>query len=73
MCQFETHWNQDESNPILNLEALKEMEKDGLINLYSDRIKVLESGKPFVRNVCMALDEYLQQKKTKQRRFSLTV
>lgn len=73
MCQFETHWNQDESNSILNLEALEEMEKDGLIDLYSDRIKVLESGKPFVRNVCMALDEYLQQKKTEQRRFSLTV
>lgn len=73
MCHFETVWDTSVENPILNLEALQQMEKDGLIGLCKDRIKIFEKGKPFVRNVCMAIDSYLTQKESQERRFSLTV
>lgn len=73
MCHFETDWDMNQESPILNVELLQEMEQDHLIGLCTDRIKVFEKGKPFVRNVCMAIDAYLQQKESQERRFSLTV
>ncbi len=73
MCHFETTWLSELENPILNYDLLKQMEQDRLIGICSDRIKVFEKGKPFVRNVCMAIDSYLEQNQFQERRFSLTV
>lgn len=76
MCQFETSWKSPElylselKDIVLNLE---EMENDGLIEIYHDRIKVTDEGKPFVRNVCMAFDVLLQRKQPESRIFSMTV
>lgn len=73
MCRFETQWNSIENNPVVNLDVLDEMEADGLIKQYPNRLQVLDSGKPFVRNVCMTFDSYLQKKTSFERKFSLTV
>jgi len=73
MCRFETQWNSEEDNPIINPELLAQMEADGLIQQFSNRLQILEAGQPFVRNVCMAIDTYLPKKETVERRFSLTV
>jgi oxygen-independent coproporphyrinogen-3 oxidase len=76
MCNFTTQWdNEDLFFPeILDvIIKLKEMEQDGLIELYSKRIKVTEKGKPFVRNVCMAFDVLLQRHQPKTQLFSMTV
>jgi oxygen-independent coproporphyrinogen-3 oxidase len=73
MCQFETEWNPISSDLELNENLLQELESDGLVKCTSHSIKVLDFGKPFVRNVCMALDAYLQKKQTTTRKFSLTV
>jgi len=59
MCTFETSWS--DSSMYLNeiptiISQLKEMETDGFIKIYSDKIVITENGKPFIRNICMAFD-----------------
>src|SRR5690606_13788891 len=76
MCNLETSWNTNEEievdfNEIL--QNLKELESDGIVKFEKNRIQVTESGKPFVRNVCMAFDKHLQQKQPETRLFSMTV
>lgn len=73
MCQFETSWDFGSDQPTLDADLLKEIEADNLIGFTSNKVEIFEQGKPFVRNVCMAFDTYLQQKKTKEKLFSLTV
>ena len=72
MCSFKTSWNENEE-PNLNTSMLIDLEADNLIEINSFGIQVLEEGKPFVRNVCMAFDEYLFQKESEKKQFSMTV
>jgi oxygen-independent coproporphyrinogen-3 oxidase len=46
---------------------------DGLAEIQADSLVVLEKGKPFVRNICMTLDFYLDGKSDLTERFSTTV
>jgi len=76
MCQFHTEWNA--SDPYAGslskaVQKLVEMEADGLIQLHENSITVLDSGKPFVRNVCMALDARLHRKYPDKPIFSSTI
>ena len=73
MCRFETSWDFDSEEPVLDYILLKELKEDNLIRLTSNGVEIFEQGKPFVRNVCMAFDGYLQQKKAGEKLFSLTV
>ncbi|MBL6657111.1 MAG: oxygen-independent coproporphyrinogen III oxidase [Flavobacteriales bacterium] len=64
MCQFETSWSHKGSfSSIINeiIVKLDEMRKDGLIKLTNNSIHITAKGRPFVRNVCMAFDYYLNQ------------
>lgn len=76
MCNFETSWeNQNEfllEMPKI-LEQLEEMETDGLIKIEPYKLKVTKSGKPFLRNICMAFDLRLKRKAPKTQLFSMTV
>ncbi|GGD84461.1 oxygen-independent coproporphyrinogen III oxidase [Planktosalinus lacus] len=76
MCNLKTEWTSTDEE-MINFseikENLKEIEKDGLISIHSNSIIVLEKGRPFVRNVCMAFDILLQQKQPETRLFSMTV
>ncbi|SFD21258.1 oxygen-independent coproporphyrinogen III oxidase [Algibacter pectinivorans] len=76
MCQFETSWTNE--NLYFNdlpdtLIKLKEMEKDGLLHIHSNKIEVTQKGQPFVRNICMAFDVLLQRKEPDTQLFSMTV
>ena len=76
MCRFETSWTKDSLYFDELPEALillKEMEKDGLLQVYSNKIKVTKKGQPFVRNICMAFDVLLQRKQPDTQLFSMTV
>jgi oxygen-independent coproporphyrinogen-3 oxidase len=42
------------------ITALQGMEADGLLSISRDAIVVNENGYPFLRNICMAFDEYVQ-------------
>ena len=76
MCQFETDFTKSKERfPELEdcLSKLDEMESDGLITRTADQLKVLEKGRPFVRNVCMALYLRLHRKAPKTQVFSITI
>ncbi|WP_029035791.1 oxygen-independent coproporphyrinogen III oxidase [Salinimicrobium terrae] len=76
MCNLETSWKEDEMKfPELPevLISLKEMEADGLLEFGDEKLIVKESGRPFVRNICMAFDLLLQRSKPETRLFSMTV
>tara|TARA_R110000868_G_scaffold17827_7_gene77838 strand:- start:928 stop:2301 length:1374 start_codon:yes stop_codon:yes gene_type:complete len=76
MCRFETSWTKDwlyfDELPDA-LILLKEMKKDGLLQVYSNKIEVTKKGQPFVRNICMAFDVLLQRKQPDTQLFSMTV
>ncbi|XOV94309.1 MAG: oxygen-independent coproporphyrinogen III oxidase [Bacteroidota bacterium] len=76
ICRFETQWTHDEwriLQDVINHEFLNELEKDGLIIKDIDGVTVTDTGKSFVRNVCMAFDAHLQKKKKVLTSFSKTV
>ena len=51
-------------------DFLKEMISDHLLTIESDKVKVTENGKPFLRNICIFFDEHLKRNKPQTRIFS---
>jgi len=75
MCRQETYWN-DNKLPIElkdSLEKLKEMQNDGLVEIYESGIKITDLGRAFTRNVTMTFDLRMLRKKPETRIFSMTV
>jgi oxygen-independent coproporphyrinogen-3 oxidase len=76
MCKGTTTWN-NHIEPCQALfdgiERLQPLADDRLIELNSWSVKVTEAGKPFLRNVCMALDERLWADKPGTQLFSMAV
>ena len=76
MCNLKTSWADPGTDfPELKecLQNLREMEKDGLLEISEDGLQVTEIGRPFVRNICMAFDLLLIRKVPGTRLFSMTV
>lgn len=75
MCHFKTTWNFSNTFSSLPevLSRLEEMQRDGLVTFLPDGLKVTDTGKPFVRNVCMAFDLLLQKNIPQTQLFSMTV
>ena len=76
MCSFSTSWENPELRfPEIDevLEQLEEMAQDGLIQFSDSSVTILEKGKPFVRNICMAFDLRLKQRVPENRIFSMTI
>lgn len=76
MCNLETSWKESTMKfPELPevLINLKEMEADGLLKFGDEKLTINETGRPFVRNICMAFDLLLQRSKPETRLFSMTV
>ncbi|WP_028950083.1 oxygen-independent coproporphyrinogen III oxidase [Sulfurihydrogenibium subterraneum] len=53
------------------LNQLQDMEKDGLLKLYPDRIDITPIGRLLIRNIASTFDVYLRNKK--ERRFSKAI
>lgn len=76
MCRFKTAWNTEDHGvlPLQDIqERLQELAKDDLVLVTDDGITVTEKGKPYIRNISMALDLKLQRKKPDTQLFSMTV
>ncbi|NIJ45184.1 oxygen-independent coproporphyrinogen-3 oxidase [Wenyingzhuangia heitensis] len=74
MCHYETKWD----DKTLHSKALEKaplkmfpLVNDGLVTVSDSQIKVTPKGKPFIRNICMAIDQYLNPNAKMQ--FSKTV
>lgn len=75
MCNLETTWNKglsDETKCNI-LTQLQEIIDDDLLIVETNKLKVKEEGRMFVRNVCMAFDLRLQENKPDIRIFSTTI
>lgn len=56
-----------------DLERLRPLAEDGLVELGSDRISVTPRGRLLLRNVGMAFDAYVHHEQGQQRRFSRVI
>jgi oxygen-independent coproporphyrinogen-3 oxidase len=69
--QFGIDFHADFADELLQLEDLA---ADGLLTISAEAITVHPAGRPFLRNICMPFDAYLeQQQEAGNRRFSATV
>ncbi len=76
MCLGETDWYEEENRCdelYIGLDRLEDLEEDGLITSQPFCLKVTEQGRPFLRNICMALDEHYFKFKQTEQRFSQAV
>lgn len=75
MCQLETSWDLQTSFPEIEdaIEKLKEMETDGLVEIFDNQIKITEKGRAFTRNVAMVFDLRMMRNKPETRIFSMTI
>jgi oxygen-independent coproporphyrinogen-3 oxidase len=76
MCRYETVWYKPEFQcPSLSegLERLRELEKDGLVRLYPYQVKITRKGRPFTRNICLALDARYWRRQPEGQLFSQAV
>jgi oxygen-independent coproporphyrinogen-3 oxidase len=55
------------------MKQLQEMESDGLVKITPETLYVTDSGKPYVRNICMAFDLLLKRKAPETALFSMTI
>ncbi|WP_405267798.1 oxygen-independent coproporphyrinogen III oxidase [Cellulophaga sp. Ld12] len=76
MCKFETVFTATEIQDLElsgSFDKLAEMQADELLKMNAGKISVLEKGRPFIRNICMAFDMHLQRKAPETRLFSMTI
>lgn len=76
MTRLETSWASHElQTPFLAdiQERLREFERDELLEFTAQGCRVHDSGRPFLRNICMAFDARLARKAPGTRLFSQTI
>lgn len=76
MCQLETTWTQEEAQlgSFGGVAThLEEIEKDGLVEMTNQGLKIKPEGRPFIRNICMAFDARLWRKRPETRIFSMAI
>ncbi len=71
MCKGATRFTAE--IPSLIKQRLMPFIVDGLIEVDNQQIHITESGKPFLRNICMAFDERLWQRQPETTLFSSAV
>ncbi len=76
MCNYETTWDSTlDTQPVIQdgVFRLKELELDGLVVVKENGLMVPDVGKPFIRNICMALDARLWANVPETEVFSKTI
>jgi oxygen-independent coproporphyrinogen-3 oxidase len=72
---METTWNLGLSGQVKQeiIERLHEIIEDDLIEITDTKVIVKETGRMFIRNICMAFDLRLIEHKPDTRIFSMTI
>jgi oxygen-independent coproporphyrinogen-3 oxidase len=74
MCHFETSLEDLDIDLQLEIKNdLAEFQRDQLLNIEDNSIKVKPAGKAFIRNICMAFDLRLKAQQTQSQLFSMTI
>jgi oxygen-independent coproporphyrinogen-3 oxidase len=71
MCRGATHFHTE--IPLVIKQRLKPLVDDHLVEIAEQDVRITEAGKPFLRNVCMAFDEYLWERQPQTNLFSNAV
>lgn len=72
MTEFEVEFLSSEQKSQAS-DFLAEMIKDGLVTIEGNTLRVLEAGRPFLRNACVFFDERLKVKQPQTRIFSQSI
>jgi oxygen-independent coproporphyrinogen-3 oxidase len=76
MCRLQTDWENpvDQCSSVLTgIGSMAEMETEGLVNVGLHTLKITEKGRPFIRNICMALDARMLKAQNKNNTFSKVI
>lgn len=76
MCRYGTSWKTSSEQNLALADGLLRMHEllaDGLVEIGDDSLTVTETGKPFIRNICMALDARYWQRQPDGQLFSQAV
>lgn len=75
MCQLETTFQDIHAIPELQnaFDMLDEMQRDELVEINGNQIKITEKGRAFTRNVAMVFDLRMMRNKPETRIFSMTI
>ncbi|WP_162341708.1 oxygen-independent coproporphyrinogen III oxidase [Cyclobacterium salsum] len=73
ICNLEASWTNLKNLPDELLEKLLAFEKDGLITFNQKGMIITATGKPFVRNICMAFDPFMYSDKKSTTLFSKAI
>ncbi len=76
MCHFETSFDENSEFKYIQLqikERLIPLQKDSLVEVEGNSVRVLNQGLPFVRNICMAFDLDLMNSEQSKQLFSKTI
>ena len=74
MCKAETSWELPEERSPAFMEGLFRMQhiaQDGVVTISGQHLAVTETGKRFLRNICMALDSRLWANQPQTQLFSM--
>ena len=65
-CQGRTYFNEqdNETLQLFTFPKLRQLELDGLVKLNVQHVELTESGRSFIRNICMAFDLHLLNRST---------
>ena len=72
MCQYKTSWQADDQRDVI-LARLAEPVRDGLVEIGPSGVQVTETGKGYLRNICLAFDARYWSKMPSGRVFSQAV
>jgi oxygen-independent coproporphyrinogen-3 oxidase len=76
MCRHRTDWNKTEmqhGSVTDGISRMQELLLDGLVEQVDHTVVVTDKGKPFVRNICMAMDARMWRNQPTTQIFSSTV
>lgn len=76
MCRNKTNLTRESMKNWITesmIASLLDLQSDGLIRLLADSIEVTRAGRPYLRNICMALDKHLYNTDQSQVVFSKTI
>jgi oxygen-independent coproporphyrinogen-3 oxidase len=73
ICNHAAPWDRAIQPGTALGEKLNEFLDEGLISIENNEINISEKGKPFVRNICMAFDPYLQKSENARPVFSKAI
>ena len=72
MCRFTADLSKAKPD-LFQQERLEELEKDGIIEVSGNRLRVTPAGRAFIRNVCAVFDRYLPANQSPEQTFSKAI